>query len=103
MAALTTRLGKEGILPYLNQILQPLYRIQESGSAPNTDEVHTHSINIRGLMSPLPAVAQSMAEHPNCVQSAALQESLVQLLTQFLGVFIVRFSGTTMRSSAEWS
>ncbi len=39
IAALTTRLGAEGILPYLNQIMQPLYRIQESGSAPNTDEV----------------------------------------------------------------
>ena len=39
MAALTTRLGKDDILPYLSQILQPLYRIQESGSAPNTDEV----------------------------------------------------------------
>ncbi|KAL0018407.1 hypothetical protein WJX79_009395 [Trebouxia sp. C0005] len=38
IAALTTRLGPEGILPYLNQIMQPLYRIQESGSAPNTDE-----------------------------------------------------------------
>ena len=40
LAALTTRLGKDGIVPYLKQILQPLYRIQESGSAPNTDEVH---------------------------------------------------------------
>ena len=39
IAALTTRLGQDGILPYLNQIMQPLYRIQESGSAPNTDEV----------------------------------------------------------------
>ncbi|KAL0035339.1 hypothetical protein WJX77_001780 [Trebouxia sp. C0004] len=38
IAALTTRLGPEGILRYLNQIMQPLYRIQESGSAPNTDE-----------------------------------------------------------------
>ena len=39
VAALTTRLGKDGIVPHLNQIMQPLYRIQESGSAPNTDEV----------------------------------------------------------------
>lgn len=45
IAALTTRLGKDGIVPYLHQILQPLYRIQESGSAPNTDEVPVHIIS----------------------------------------------------------
>ena len=39
IASLTTRLGKEGIEPYLSQIMQPLYRVQESGSAPNSDEV----------------------------------------------------------------
>ena len=49
IAALTSRLGKDGIMPYLDMIMQPLYRIQESGSASDSDEVciplsatHTH-------------------------------------------------------------
>lgn len=66
IAALTTRLGKEGIQPYLSQVMQPLYRIQESGSAPNTDEVRRQRDGIVNRAAYVAAVCQADCKDMGC-------------------------------------